>query len=483
MVDRSDANGYQFDFTGYDAEKTRRSVRTHNSNFSSHYDHLRSIYNVCKDAPSTEAADEMTTAQANVHRSHAALLAGYEHLVTLEPGKKNEDARDKAVSELTTQKNDADVMALTAYGLCKPLPTPQQPQPAAVTCKPNQALKPDTLTTASKPSEFTTWLEKFRTYYSSSRMSHATREEQHQYLYACISQDLYNRVKLKVNANAPVFTTRDATHDSIMALLTREFRNLYPLSARRFEWLNRKFSGSWSSYYAEMKMLAKAADYINMTQEDFFAYSLICNLPEGDMRSEMLRLDRPSSDDLDRIGQQFDRQLSASSLLPSAQAPAKAFATSQARHPQQGNKGQQQQPPRAADWQTYRPDLADKCKRCADPKCPNGKLCPAKKERCAFCKARGHIVQACIKKAKASASNARSVDAQQQQQASQQAPPQQQLYAPSQPSHQQLALEYVQQYQQQQHLPVLSQSQARANVITIPAAKAIKNKATPPLGL
>ena len=391
-MDVSDGTDYDFDYDGWDADKTKRSLRAHNSNRASHLKHIENTYRLAKASPSKEVGESMRTYHEAYKRTQKAVELAWAHLLSLESTDANEAAMKKAMEDLTVERMDVDSRVMHTFGIAFPVVKPNPQGDGDDKCKPNQALKPDELSATSKPTEYAAWLERFRTYYSSSRMGSASYEEQHQYIYACMSAELRTRIKQHVRPNTPVIKNPYGQHKSIEEMLTEEFRTLYPLTTRRFEWLNQKMKSSWASHYAKMKEFSDAADVSAMDGADFEAFALIIGIPDGEMRNEMLRLDHPTPAALDRIGQSYDRTGASQTQLGAPAAPtAKAFAV------QQRSQGGGQRGPAV---EKVRPDLVDKCKRCGAPlSAHSSKDCPKKKETCYLCKKKGHIAAVCLKSA------------------------------------------------------------------------------------
>ena len=391
-MDVSDGTVYEFDYDGYSVEKTKRSLRAHNTNRTTHRGHVENTYRLAKASPSKEVGESMRAYHEAYKRTQRAIEQAWEHLMSIDATDENEKAMKKAMEELAAERMDVDSQVMHTFGIAFPVAKPKVGDGDDKTCKPNQALKPDELTAASKPTDYAAWLERFKTYYSSSRMGSASYEEQHQYIYACMSAELRTRIKQHVRPNTPVIKNPYGQHKSIEEMLTEEFRTLYPLTTRRFEWLNQKMKSSWASHYAKMKEFSDAADVSAMDGADFEAFALIIGIPDGEMRNEMLRLDHPTPAALDRIGQSYDRTGASQTHLGAPAAPtAKAFAV------QQRSQGGGQRGPAV---EKVRPDLVDKCKRCGAPlSAHSSKDCPKKKETCYLCKKKGHIAAVCLKSA------------------------------------------------------------------------------------
>ena len=391
---------FQAKFADYDLAKMKRSVRTHNQYKASQYNTMVNIYNVAIKNPSLEAVTEMKQQLGYFKRSCAACTAGYEHIAELDPGDETNKKLLGHIADQGVQEADAEKMALKLFSLVKTTfaPTAQPQAPAAPrddSCRPNTVLQPKELAADASPVEFNIWAAKYKSYYSTSKMQCASVEEQQHYLFACVSNELYTRVKPKVKVGqSPIFHDAGGEHTCIMALLTQEFKDLYPLTQRRYDWLNCKFSGSWSAYYAKMKELSDAAELSAMDSNQFLALSMVIGLPAGEMKNEMLRLEEPTLTDLDAIGRKYDRGDNISAALtPGPQA--KAFAARQQQQQQPNHKGKPKGTPRAPpEWEKRRPDLIGKCLRCGGTCQPQ--KCPHKNEVCALCKKKGHLAKVCL---------------------------------------------------------------------------------------
>ena len=79
------------------------------------------------------------------------------------------------------------------------------PEKTTVSRKPNDALKPFTLTSANTPVELEEWLGRFRAYHSTSRMDLCSALDQQAYLRSCMDASLYNRVKSRFTDTMPLF--------------------------------------------------------------------------------------------------------------------------------------------------------------------------------------------------------------------------------------------------------------------------------------
>ena len=398
MVDVSEGKNYAFDFSEYDEAKTRNSLRQHNYNRNAAYNSIVSIHNVAVKNPSREAAEQVEEFYEKYKRSTAACEAAHHHILTLK--KEYEGEWDKELAALVKQRQAADKCALTVFGLGRPTATgPKKDE----VCKAVDALKPPILTATTTPTSFTIWKVKFKAYYQASKMHRATNEEQHQYLYSCLEDDLYQRIRHKIDAKVtPIFIDPESNYKAALVVLTDEFAGLFPLAMRRMEWISHKYAGSWASYYSKMRQLAAAADYHNMTADDYLAFTLLANIPHGEMRSEMLRLQHPGPVELDNIGRQYDRAGAVQAHMSAAGTP-KVMATKQ-----QGGGGKKKGAASASGGESVgfrkwkQLEAQGKCGRCASADHVSAD-CVHKKAKCTTCQKIGHTSRACQQTAAAKA--------------------------------------------------------------------------------
>ena len=388
-METSQGNAYSFDYSEYDEAKTRNSLKTHNYNKNTANTTIINIHNAAIKNPSREAADQMEQAFEKFKRSGTACETAMIRLLELKVI--TDEAWDKDMAQLARQRSEAEKCAIKVYGLGRPLA--QQPNKPNETCKAVDALKPQTLSTQTSPAAFALWKDKFRAYHNASKMQLATNEEQHQYMYVCMEDELYQRVRFKLDPKAtPIFVDPGSNFKSAMEVLTDEFSGLFPLAMRRMEWVSHKYAGSWASYYSKMRQLASAADYRAMEADDYLAFTLMAGIPHCDMRTEMLRLETPTPEALDRIGREFDR-------AGAVQAHMSTAGTPKAMKAQQSGGGEKKKKAAAAGessgfrkWKQL--EEQGKCGRCAASDHVSS-ACAHKKSKCASCSKVGHTARAC----------------------------------------------------------------------------------------
>ena len=116
---------------------------------------------------------------------------------------------------------------------CAPRPQVTAAPPASDQgfARPNEALKPFTLTCENNPIEFRTWQRKFRVYYTTSSFDKRNLEEQQAYTTNCLDPKLEQRIQAKIETDTPVF----GKENSIMKALEDDLLIRFPMFNRRLE--------------------------------------------------------------------------------------------------------------------------------------------------------------------------------------------------------------------------------------------------------
>ena len=126
-----------------------------------------------------------------------------------------------------------------------------------------EGLKTTLLKLDFNPLEFWAWQNKFRIYYTTSRMNIADTEEQQGYFYLCISEYLQAVITRNAPTGAPNFQEEGQEDESCLDVLAREFNKKYPLPTRRYElFMMPQPKGKIMLFYINTPL--KAADIANI---------------------------------------------------------------------------------------------------------------------------------------------------------------------------------------------------------------------------
>ena len=128
-----------------------------------------------------------------------------------------------AIESVTVEIINCDLACLPAI---QPAVQPAVAAAAGRAPKINNHLKPFILTKDHTPVELKSWVDRFRTYFSTSRMDLCTIIEQQAYFRSCLDSFLDDRIINKIDANTPVFGAQPAD-DCCVNTLEEIFRRLY----------------------------------------------------------------------------------------------------------------------------------------------------------------------------------------------------------------------------------------------------------------
>jgi hypothetical protein len=225
--------------------------------------------------PTSKALEGLQAAHDKV-REQQERISGL--LLNLIGEEEDEAAANAWQAELTAADTRANeicdaVTALLAAATVPPRPAAAQPAPGAAgrrggeRCKPNDALRPDKLTSDHSPADYTIWKENFHDYYTSSNMDVATASEQRSYLFSCVNLALQKRLRGLVQRNTPIYDT--ATERGCMSFIDDEFMDIHPVVARRLAFFNETQSTkqSFTEFVATVRSQADEADLASITPE------------------------------------------------------------------------------------------------------------------------------------------------------------------------------------------------------------------------
>ena len=199
--------------------------------FKSHFERAtKSAIHLCdfiKHKPSSLSVTELKDIHQELKQTYKKLKETYQKIEELDTKKSYDSILDDIMNsyENTIQHIIENISTIEA----SPGPTVAQPDMAtqnAPRIKVNNALKPFILTRDHTPTEFRSWIEKFKAFYSLSNLEQCSLAEQHAYFRICIDVNLESRIREKIMENTPIFGD-----DGCVALLEEGFLLKYPLFA------------------------------------------------------------------------------------------------------------------------------------------------------------------------------------------------------------------------------------------------------------
>ena len=241
-------------------------------------------------------------------------------------------------------------------------------------CKPNMALKPECLDIGDTPAKLRTWKEDFKSYFTSSEMDKATLTEQQAYFRACLSIEMKEKVRHKME-DLPIFSDKKG-EETCFSLLDGIYMQVYPLVKRRqhyFE-LMQQAGQKTSDFLDKLTELSKEADIDKLTPTDNLVFRCIQGMHsnKNELKEKILEVEKL---DLETLKKRIHAEESAKSCLDSLSP--KYAASKSAANP----AGK----PQVKCHICTGPHFKRECKYPHDVKCHQ-------------CSGRGHVRAACPKK-------------------------------------------------------------------------------------
>ena len=183
------------------------------------------------------------------------------------------------------------------------LPDPTMPQNAAgngggQNLRTVDALKPSfQLSFDNSPTELSTWLSLFRSFFEASRLHILPNDQQQAFLRQGLSPEVWTVIKGKLNLEMSIFRNPAHPHeDSCESIIEEAFQVKYPLIMRRFNFFKyeRKGTQTYSDFHAKLQEMATAANLENLDMNDYFLFRLIVGLNDPKTVDKILSI--PATD-------------------------------------------------------------------------------------------------------------------------------------------------------------------------------------------
>ena len=276
------------------------------------------------------------------------------------------------------------------------LPDPTMPQNAAgngggQNLRTVDALKPSfQLSFDNSPTELSTWLSLFRSFFEASRLHILPNDQQQAFLRQGLSPEVWTVIKGKLNLEMSIFRNPAHPHeDSCESIIEEAFQVKYPLIMRRFNFFKyeRKGTQTYSDFHAKLQEMATAANLENLDMNDYFLFRLIVGLNDPKTVDKILSI--PATDfnleEVHRVAVQCESARNYTSLQAKDTTNQTSSSNSSNKKPPTGQdklKALKQQ---------------GKCVRCGKQAHKKGSECPHKNTTCHKCGTKGHISPVCAK--------------------------------------------------------------------------------------
>ena len=237
------------------------------------------------------------------------------------------------------------------------------------------ALKPDKLSRDNTPAELISWIRKFRSFYSMSKLNQVDIADQQAFVLQNVDLELETFLRQNITDTTPIFGD-----GGCMELLEERFKRTYPVFTRRLEWFKymQQPGQSCTDYYTQLRQRGDVAEMAELDLDGQYVFKIICGVHDDKLREKFLKLHEPTLEDIVRTMEAHDiTQKSISSLSKSKSATTVASAT--------------------ADTKYIRmEDVKGRCFGCGKDRHSNRDECPAKGRICNKCNRRNHFADMCF---------------------------------------------------------------------------------------
>eukprot|EP00094_Tigriopus_californicus_P003456 TCALIF_03325-PA protein Name:"Protein of unknown function" AED:0.51 eAED:0.58 QI:0/-1/0/1/-1/1/1/0/418 len=247
------------------------------------------------ECPSAFADDQVNTCFNNFKSQTEKMLDKFKVATNLDTPK-NQGSWAGKEAEVLEEYNTIQVLCIRAMGMCTPAPVvasnlPQASAPASAVIQVPEVKVP-VLSLDNNPAELRSWLLKMQSFFKTNNLSSYTTLDQQTYVRQFIDVELENMIAPQVSMTTEIFGV-----GGMLELIKGEFRQRYPMQARRVEYftVTWKSGDSYSKHLAKMESLAKEADLANMSIDQIQAFRLVSSVyADEKLKKKLLELENPS---------------------------------------------------------------------------------------------------------------------------------------------------------------------------------------------
>ena len=260
---------------------------------------------------------------------------------------------------------------------------------AGLNLRPVEALKPSfSLSFDNSPTELSTWLAQFKSYFEASRLHILPLDQQQAFLRQGVAPDVWTVIKQKINIETRIFSNpRDLDEESCENIIQDAFQVRYPLIMRRYRFFTyeRRGNQTYTDFYAKLQELAAAANLENLDMHDYLCFRIIAGLNDSKTVDKILSI--PAHDftleEVNRVAVACESAQNHS-ILHSKNVSNKVFdkknTNNKTLSPQDKLQALKQQ---------------GKCIRCGNNAHSKGETCSHRDTVCHKCGIKGHISPVC----------------------------------------------------------------------------------------
>jgi hypothetical protein len=204
--------------------------------------------------------------------------------------------------------------------------------PKAIQPRSVDALKPEKLTPDSSPVMFSSWLRQTKAWFTASKFSLASREEQLIYLLSILDSSMEGKVKLTV----------DSSFQEWLTTIEEKYTGIHPHFARRFAFFHEKAHKEerFVDYISRLERIGDEADLENISVDQLYVYRFLQEVKCPDLRREFLKLseDELTKDKLTSIAENWATVNAVENVLKGVSDSLKGLTMSGGRGGR-GNRG------------------------------------------------------------------------------------------------------------------------------------------------
>ena len=275
------------------------------------------------------------------------------------------------------------------------------PAPAAAprAVKPNEALKPKTLTRDSNPVELTVWEKKLTSYFLSGNLDKVSLLEQQAHFHSCLDNYLSNRLEDKIKPGTPVLPDPASVDVSCVELLRTEFLVQHPLFSRRLDFFKytQAQGQAFTDWAQKLRKKGDEADLAALTVDDLYSMRYFTGVTDQELRKEFLKQTDKASKNLLEVADTYEMGRRYDKSMRSSTTAAANNVTSGKKKPAKGQA--------TGSKPTVSPVMRDlqregKCFGCGQKpadRAAHKDQCKARDATCKNCGRKGHFKTVCFK--------------------------------------------------------------------------------------
>ena len=370
--------------------KLKNTLRSHKGHLTRHLKQLDRLVEFMATCPNDNTIQGLMDEQAAVQTQFNTLESLYTQLIDSGTPEDVESCA-KRLDEMADQRTAALEKVSVALAAAQPSPRPPVNTQSTVGLhkpKVQEALRPFKLKTNHTPVDLRSWLGKFQAYFTSSGLHAYSAQEQHAFLFNCMTPDLEVRIKENDNftQDMPLYSDDDSV-SGVMTLLETEFLQAYPLFNRRLDFFRLKQAQgqTFSDFMLKLKQKGEEADLHKLNTEELYIFRYITGASDITLRERFLKLADPTLDDLKRAVRAYEVGLKAARGMDRENNRGMLV---------KGKKGQQRN--------KLPKELLNTCLRCGK-RGHKSKECDKNRDdlTCSACKKKGHVSNVCLQQWKA----------------------------------------------------------------------------------